>query len=122
MLKLIKTILRSQLMLHNQKVPWDNEYKIGIEMIDTQHEKLFNLVNRLYDLEDSSNNKEKLRTILYEFSDYMKVHFTDEEEYMESINFPYLKEHKQLHADIIESLAKIIHTPAKRSEEHTSEL
>jgi hemerythrin len=34
---------------------------------------------------------------------------------MESINFPYVKEHTQLHADIIESLAKIIHTPAKLS-------
>ena len=46
-------------------------------------------------------------------SDYMRVHFQDEEEYMLSIGFPELEEHKQLHKDIIENLAQIIHTPAK---------
>ncbi|WP_373034492.1 bacteriohemerythrin [Sulfurimonas sp.] len=100
-------------MSSNQKVHWDDRYKLGIDAIDTQHEKLFELVNRLFDLEDSNSDKEELRKILYEFSDYMKVHFRDEEEYMASIDFPTLEEHKKLHQEIIESIAQVISTPAK---------
>lgn len=97
----------------NQKIPWDDAYKIGIKGIDNQHKKLFELVNRLYELEEGKNTKEELRTILYEFSDYVRVHFKDEEDYMHSIGFPEIKEHKELHQTLIEYLAKIIHTPAK---------
>ena len=99
----------------SQKVPWDDRYKLGIDRIDTQHEKLFELVNRLFELEDSNSNKEELRSILYEFSDYMKTHFHDEEEYMSMIDFPELEEHKKLHQEIIDSLTQIITTPAKLS-------
>ena len=102
-------------MSSSQKVPWDNRYRLGIDNIDDQHEKLFELVNRLFELEETSNYKEALRTILYEFSDYMKTHFSDEEEYMSEIGFPKLEEHKKLHQDIIESLTQIISTPAKLS-------
>ncbi|WP_455756399.1 bacteriohemerythrin [Sulfurimonas sp.] len=98
----------------NEKIAWDDKYKLGIDSIDVQHKKLFEIVNRLYDLKEDSN-KEELRTILYEFSDYMGLHFRDEEEYMLSIKFPDLENHKQLHQDIIDTLTKIITTPAKLS-------
>ena len=102
-------------MSPNQKIIWSDTYKLGIDMIDIQHIKLFELVNRLYDLEEGENVKEKLRVILYEFSDYMSTHFKDEEEYMSSIGYPALEEHKQLHNDIIEYLSQVIQTPAKLS-------
>ena len=98
----------------NQKVLWDDKYSIGIKTIDNQHKKLFDLVNALYDLEDDDYEvKEKLRKILYDFSDYMKIHFKNEENYMLSIDFPYLEQHQQIHNDIIKSLNDIIQTPAK---------
>lgn len=100
-------------MSPNKKIPWDNRYEIGIETVDEQHKKLFDLVNKLYELEDGKDTKEELRTILYDFSEYMKVHFKDEEDYMSSIKFPLLFEHKQLHREIIDALAQIIHTPAR---------
>ncbi|MDD2906832.1 MAG: hemerythrin family protein [Sulfurimonas sp.] len=100
-------------MSNNQKIAWDNSYRLGIKKIDQQHKKLFELVNRLYDLEEGVNTKEELRVILYEFSDYVKVHFQDEEDYMTSIAFPDLKNHKLLHEHLVDSLSKIIQTPAK---------
>jgi len=99
----------------NQKIPWKDEYNLGIKNIDTQHKKLFELVNRLYDLEDSKSSKEELRVILYEFSDYVKVHFKEEEEYMLSIGFPGLEEHKKKHMQIVDNLTQIITTPATLS-------
>lgn len=102
-------------MLENQKIPWDDSYALGIEHIDVQHKKLFDIVNRLYDLEENSNIKEGIRQILYAFRDYTITHFKDEEDFMMTIKFPDLKAHKELHQDIIDSLSKIIHTPANLS-------
>ncbi|MEA2090749.1 MAG: hemerythrin family protein [Campylobacterota bacterium] len=99
----------------DQEIPWDDKYKLGIRMIDHQHKKLFDLVNRLYDLEDAKSTKEELRVILYAFNDYMQIHFKDEEKYMLSIKYPNLEEHKQIHNNIIENLTQIIQTPAKLS-------
>jgi hemerythrin len=98
-----------------QKIPWDDAYGIGIALIDTQHKHLFDLVNKLYVLQDNSNIKEQIRQILYEFNDYTVTHFNDEEDYMASIGYPELEYHKELHKNITESLAKIIHTPANLS-------
>ena len=108
-----KKFTKGIIMSLNQKVPWDDNYKVGIRAVDEQHQKLFDIVNRLYDLEDGEEIKEKLRIILYEFNDYMKEHFQDEEDYMLSIGYPYLEEHRKLHEEIVESLGQIIHTPAK---------
>ncbi len=98
-------------MPSNKKIPWSDEYNLGIKGIDFQHKKLFDLVNRLYDLDDSSS-KEDLRVILYEFSDYVKTHFSDEEAYMESINYPELEKHKLIHQHIVETLINLINKPA----------
>jgi hypothetical protein len=38
----------------NEKIHWNNEYSLGIGTIDSQHKKLFTLVNRLYDLHDDT--------------------------------------------------------------------
>lgn len=102
-------------MSENQKIAWDNSYSLGIKSIDEQHKKLFEIVNRLYDLEENSNIKEEIRQILYAFKDYTITHFRDEEIFMESIRFPDLMAHKELHKDIIDSLSKIVQTPASLS-------
>ncbi|WP_295009592.1 hemerythrin family protein [Sulfurimonas sp.] len=99
--------------MEEQKIAWDDRYAIGIESLDNQHKKLFRLVNRLYEVEEHKITKERLKSILYEFSDYMKTHFHEEEEYMSSIGYDKLQEHKALHQELIDYLASVINKPAK---------
>ncbi len=101
--------------MSNEKVHWEKSFAVGIKEIDDQHKKLFDLVNKLYDLEDNANIKEDIREILYAFRDYTLVHFKDEEEYMKSIAYPALEEHTKIHERIIDSLSQIISTPASLS-------
>ena len=101
--------------MSNEKVHWEESYEIGIKEIDDQHKKLFDLVNKLYDLEDNANIKEEIREILYAFREYTIIHFEDEEVYMNSIGYPQLEEHKFMHEHIIDSLSQIISTPASLS-------
>jgi hemerythrin len=102
-------------MSNNEKVHWEQSYSVGIKPIDTQHKKLFDLVNKLYDLEENANVKEEIREILYAFRDYTIVHFKDEEAYMWAIGYPELEEHKEIHEQIVERLLQIIQTPANLS-------
>ncbi len=101
-------------MSTDEKLLWDDRYKLGIDTIDEQHKQLFSLVDRLYTLSDNST-KEKLKSILSELSVYMSNHFKDEEGYMISIGYPELEEHKLLHQYLIDKLALVIKTSSTLS-------
>lgn len=79
---------------------WKDTYKIEHNQIDNEHEKLFQLAIKALKIPDK-NKKQHIRTVLIELTNYMKEHFTNEEQYMSSIEFPDLKRHKELHNKII---------------------
>lgn len=74
------------------------EYYTGIKDIDEQHAKLFDIVNKTYDLlldKFKIDKYDEIAALLEELRDYTKYHFNFEEEYMKSINYP--KRFSQLH-------------------------
>ncbi len=79
-----------------QKIKWDDAYSLGIKNIDDQHKKLFDIVDKIFSLQESKDVKGNIRTILHELFEYIKVHFKDEEEFMKSINYPDLAYHIEL--------------------------
>ncbi len=81
---------------------WSEDYRLGIEGIDKQHQYLFEIVGRIAALDAATSTKEDLKQILGELSGYMKEHFHDEEIYMRKIGFPEYPYHQKLHHDIIE--------------------
>lgn len=81
---------------------WSEEYRLGIEGIDKQHQYLFEIVGRIAALDAVNSTKEELKQILGELSGYMREHFRDEEIYMQHIGFPEYEYHKKLHREIIE--------------------
>lgn len=83
---------------------WDNAYSIGHDKIDQEHEKLFDIANKIY----SCNDKDTLINIVKELIKYTKFHFKNEENFMEAIAYTDLKYHKKLHSLLVASLNKII--------------
>lgn len=81
---------------------WSEEYRLGIHAVDTQHERLFEIVGRIAALNVATSTKEDLKQILGELSSYMSEHFRDEESYMRKIAFPEYEYHHKLHQEIIE--------------------
>ena len=63
---------------------WSDRFATGIESVDTQHQRLMTLVNRIGDMR--LNNKElveaELQATFKELADYARFHFTDEERVM----------------------------------------
>ena len=83
---------------------WKEEYATGIDVIDFQHKKLVNLINRLYVTFMEQTEGEHLDSILQEVLDYAHYHFDTEASLMRKSNFPGMKEHIAQH-DTFESKA-----------------
>jgi hemerythrin-like metal-binding domain len=69
------------------------EYYTGIESIDVQHKRLFELVDETYNLlkdEFIPDKFDHIVTLLDELREYTSVHFKDEEEYMKKIDHKYM--------------------------------
>ena len=91
-------------------ISWKDEYKIGVETIDNQHKKLFEIANRAYELlkNDTYIDKyDRIVQILEELKEYTKFHFRSEEEYMESIGYKRLLSQKVAHNDFIDKIYSI---------------
>lgn len=86
------------------------EYKIGVEHIDEQHKKLFELADKAYKLlkDDFSIDKyDKIVELLRELKEYTIFHFKSEEEYMESIGYKRLFTQKIEHDNFIKALENV---------------
>lgn len=87
-----------------------DEYKIGVEHIDEQHKKLFELADKAYMLlkdEFTIDKYDRIVEILNELKEYTIFHFKSEEEYMESINYKRMFTQKIEHDRFIKSLEEI---------------
>jgi len=85
-----------------------NEYLTGIEMIDEEHTKLFEIADKLYNLLNDQFIPDKYDYILEvvgELKDYAKKHFADEEAYMEKINYKRMFTQKIQHAEFVEKMS-----------------
>jgi hemerythrin len=86
------------------------EYKIGVDHIDEQHKKLFELADKAYMLlkDDFTIDKyDKIIEIITELKEYTIFHFKSEEEYMESINYKRMFTQKIEHDKFIKTLEAI---------------
>ena len=89
---------------------WSNEYSIDNPRIDAQHKRLFEMAGNVEAIVDRSVTKGEIKDLLSEFFHYMKDHFSDEEKYMEEINYPELEAHRKIHKEIIQSMVHLIST------------
>ena len=87
-----------------------DEYKIGNELIDAEHKTLFDITGKVYSILKrgaTSEDADEIIGILKELRDYTAEHFSDEEEYMRSINYPGLPQQERAHKSFIGALDDI---------------
>ncbi|MGD2033938.1 MAG: bacteriohemerythrin [Bacteroidales bacterium] len=88
-----------------EKIEWTSKFSIGNSKIDDDHKKLISIYNDLVDLIEFQKNREEFAKILTEMTDYSLIHFKKEEEYIEKLLYPKLKEHINYHKDYIYKVA-----------------
>jgi len=92
----------------------DKKYLLGIEIIDKQHQKIFDLITQLSEV---NINRENLMKIIQELKDYSIYHFETEEKYFDDLGFKYSSEHKILHNIFIETIDFYFVNPQKIKKE-----
>lgn len=91
-------------------IQWKDDYKIGIDQIDEQHIKLFEIANRAYDVltkEIVINKYDKVIDIIEELKDYTSYHFKTEENYMLNIGYKRFLSQKVVHDEFIKKIYEI---------------
>ncbi|MEM1485112.1 hemerythrin family protein [Oscillospiraceae bacterium PP1C4] len=90
---------------------WKEKYKIGIALIDEQHEELFRRVSDFMQVLRSSAEWEqkipKVNETLLFMKDYVITHFRDEEAYQREIGYPEREEHRKIHVDMIRYVGEV---------------
>ena len=89
-------------------IEWSERFSLNHELLDAQHQELFELANAAQRLDPNNANKVELGRLFKEFYDYMGKHFKEEEAYMQSIDYPLYEKHKKFHESIIEGMTKIL--------------
>ena len=82
---------------------------IGVDQIDNEHRRLFELVNEVANLLIKNDiNRSDVNAVLMELDEYAVLHFKHEEEYMQQINDPELSKQKEQHQEFVLKVREII--------------
>lgn len=67
---------------------WRDEYNIGVEVIDKEHQRLFKIINKLFSFrEEEKDSQWTCQEGIKYFKSHAVTHFKDEEAYMESVGY-----------------------------------
>ena len=77
-------------------IKWEDKYSVGISMIDEEHRKIIDIINKAnYTMRH--NRQEDISRILTEMTVYALVHFKTEETHMLNFKYNDYKSHKDEH-------------------------
>jgi hemerythrin len=91
-----------------EKIQWQNNLSVGIELIDGQHKKWISHYNDIVESITSQQSKTQIAKTLSFLIDYTQVHFSTEEKHMSASSYPGLPEHKAKHDGLRATLANLV--------------
>ncbi len=83
---------------------WSEQYLIGNELIDAEHEELFRLINDFHSRWLNAHDRQDIARVFNQLVVYAEMHFRHEETVMEAAGYPRLAEHQQIHASMIDTI------------------
>lgn len=86
---------------------WNKKSSVGVDAMDDDHRKLFEIINNLYDSINRGEQYTKLQKILAEMIQYSRYHFKAEEDLMRKFEYPELRKHVKAHVEYIEKIGEI---------------
>jgi hemerythrin len=90
-----------------EKVCWKDEYSVGVEKFDHQHQHLFEITNKIIEHLGTSENSGLVSETLTEMINYAREHFTAEEVLMQEYGYPEIESHKEQHDYFIDTTAEL---------------
>lgn len=91
------------------KFVWKDQYSLGISAMDDEHKVLIDKINDLAEGIDKGVKQPELKRLFTDLSNYVVEHFSDEERFLEGINYPELDQHKAIHRKLIARVGEFDH-------------
>ncbi len=107
--------------IRKEYIDWSPQYEVGIELIDSDHQKLVGLLNQVVTAAHYHMGVNYVDNVLGELIDYTKYHFEREEGLMESNNYPDMAAHKEQHREMVAKVAEFQQQLSGEHEEVLSE-
>jgi len=94
-------------------VTWSDEYNVNVEKIDKQHMHLLQLVNELHAAVEERIDKDDLKRMLIELTEFTRTHFATEEKLMTKHKYPDYKPHHKEHKMLLRHLGDLVNAVSK---------
>lgn len=78
---------------------WTEDLSTGVETIDDQHKELFKRIDNLLDSCRLGKGKVEVKKMIQFLDDYVTIHFSEEEKYMQKYAYPEYDRHKGQHLE-----------------------
>lgn len=88
------------------RVVWNSKYCIGIDEIDEQHERLFDIVNRMMTVYESA--PDDITVVLTDLTEYLNEHFRTEQRIMLEYDYPDYLAHSLEHQKFTEKVIEFL--------------
>ncbi len=88
-------------------IRWSPEMSVGVDLFDTDHRHLIDLVNAIYDGLRQGHGKAALGRILDELIEYTVEHFSREEEAFKRSGYPAAGPHKEQHEKLKKEVVRL---------------
>ena len=103
-----KHIATRNLLEHSLLIVWKvDEYNLGIPIIDEQHRGIVTTINSLHYGMQNKHARDVLAPVVDMVTEYTRLHFILEEEFLAKYEFPTIKQHRQLHFELTTELSKV---------------
>jgi hemerythrin-like metal-binding protein len=96
-------------------IAWNETFSVGVESIDAQHRRLFEIAARLDEALARHRSQRVMKPIMAELIAYVGEHFAFEEMMMEQAGYPDLDRHRAQHRRL---LRKVEHFRNELCREH----
>lgn len=88
---------------------WNDEYLTFNQVIDEQHQRLFEIINGIYDMMRVGRGNESIAYALTELTEFTRFHFATEEKFMLEAEFPGTDNHSSEHARLLDEIRELRH-------------
>lgn len=86
-------------------IEWTDEFSVGVQKLDKQHQKIIALINDLSDAQNSPEKLDEVHDILFGMMEYSQYHLKYEETLLKKNDYPDFDSHQQYHLDYIRAFS-----------------
>ena len=105
-----------------EKIVWNDEFSVGVETMDVQHQRILKIYNKLIDNAQADPSSETVSEVLTEMVEYASEHFKCEEQLLRDHAHPDLEQQQTDHRAFRRQAGEFCLLASKEDEKVTHDL